>query len=159
MIRGGGFGTGISDLSAYFYSRGFAAFRSNEVLAQPEILQSNSPSETLAELADPRCNLEALYPAKWIWGISNTRNEMVGGVGQMSEHLLQIPPPPAVLNSAAVFKQVALTGLLGLGKSFSVAEYELSRNGDRVWEALTAGENDLGIKWLASEAFSRIDTK
>lgn len=84
---------------------------------------------------------------------------MVGGVGQMSEHLLQIPPPPAVLNSAAVFKQVALTGLLGLGKSFSVAEYELSRNGDRVWEALTAGENNLGIKWLASEAFSRIDTK
>lgn len=71
---------------------------------------------------------------------------MMGGVGQISEHLLQIPPPPAVLNSAAVFKQVALIGLLGLGNSFSVANCELSRNGDYVWETLTAGESDLGIK-------------
>lgn len=59
-------GTGISDLSAYLYSRAFAAFRSNEVLAQPETLYCNSPSESLAESADPRCNPEALYSAKWV---------------------------------------------------------------------------------------------
>lgn len=81
----------------------------------------------------------------WCWA-----NERVSASGSSSSFCR--------LDSAAVFKRVALTGLLGLGESFSVANYGLSRNGDRVWKALTAGENDLGIKWSASAAFSQIDT-
>lgn len=82
---------------------------------------------------------------------------MVGGVGQVSEHLLQIPPA-AVLIQPAVFKRVNVIGLLGLGRSFSVANCDLSKNGDCVWEALMAEETDLGIERLASAAFSRIKT-